>query len=60
MFAVICAAILATIAAFVTNRYLPRVIAPEGALHGPVGALEDTLELGIGGVPPIFADEAAR
>jgi len=30
------------------------------ALHGPVGALEDTLELGIGGVPPIFADEAAR
>jgi EmrB/QacA subfamily drug resistance transporter len=58
--AVICAAILATIAAFVTNRYLPRVIAPEGALHGPVAALEDTLELGLGGVPPVFADEAAQ
>jgi EmrB/QacA subfamily drug resistance transporter len=57
--AVICGAILAAIAAFVTYRFLPRTLAPEGALHGPVAAVEDTVELGLGGVPPAFADELA-
>jgi len=58
--AVLCAATFATVAAFVTYRCLPRVIASQGAVHGPVEALEDTLELGIGGVPPLFADELAQ
>jgi EmrB/QacA subfamily drug resistance transporter len=58
--AVICGAVLASIAAFVTYRCLPHVLAPEGALHGPIEALEDTVELGLAGVPPAFADEFAQ
>ena len=45
------------IAAALVLRYLPRDVAHEGAMSGPIGAIEDTAELGLGGVPPIFADE---
>ena len=50
-------AILALTAAALVLRYLPRDVEHEGAMSGPIGAIEDTAELGIGGVPPIFADE---
>ena len=47
---------LAIVAAVVTVRYLPRSLARRGALHSPVDAIEDVAELGLGGVPPVFAD----
>ena len=42
----------------VVYRFLPHSLAPEGALRGPVESLEDAAELGLGGVPPAFADGA--
>jgi len=50
-------AALALAAAVVTTRYLPRSLPDEGALHSPVDAIENAAELGLGGVPPVFADE---
>jgi len=44
-------AVLAVIAAVVVVRNLPRVLAPEGALHGAVESMETVAELGLGGVP---------
>ena len=55
--AVTAGAVLALTAAALVLRYLPRDVEHEGAMSGPIGAIEDTAELGIGGVPPIFADE---
>jgi hypothetical protein len=55
-FAVTVGAVLAAIASVVVYRYLPRVLAPEGALHGPVESLETVSELGLGGVPPAVAE----
>jgi MFS transporter, DHA2 family, integral membrane protein len=55
-FAVTVGAVLAAIASVIVYRYLPRVLAPEGALHGPVESLENVAELGLGGVPPDFAE----
>jgi len=49
---------LALVAAFITARFLPRHIAPHGALHSPHEALETTAELGLGGVMPVFEDES--
>jgi EmrB/QacA subfamily drug resistance transporter len=54
-FAVTVGAVLAAVASVVVYRYLPRVLAPEGALHGPVESLETVAELGLGGVPPEVA-----
>jgi EmrB/QacA subfamily drug resistance transporter len=51
-FAVTVGALLAAVASVVVHRYLPRVLAPAGALHGPVESLETAAELGLGGVPP--------
>jgi Na+/melibiose symporter-like transporter len=50
-------AVLCVISACLVTRYLPRVLSHEGAMHGPVEAMEDVAQLGIAGVPPIFADE---
>ncbi len=50
-------AILALVAAVLVWRYLPAAVAHEGAMEGPLGAMEDAAELGIGGVPPLFADD---
>ena len=55
--AVLAAAALALVSAVIVYRYLPHTLAAEGSLHGPVGSLEDTAELGLGGTPPVFADE---
>ncbi len=47
---------LAIVAAILTTRYLPRVLVPEGALSSPLASIENTAELGLGGVPPVLAD----
>ena len=49
--------LLALGAAFLVWKFLPRTLAHEGAMHGAVEAMEDAAELGIAGVPPVFADE---
>ena len=54
--AVYIGAVLATIAAAIVFRYLPHSLVHEGAMHGPLESVEDAAELGLGGVPPIFAD----
>ncbi len=56
--AVTAGAILAIIAAVIVYRFLPHVTTQEGAMHGPVGSMEDVAELGLGGTMPIFADTA--
>lgn len=55
--AVTAGAILAVVAAVIVMRYLPHQLAPEGALHGPVEAIEDVAELGLAGIPTAFGDE---
>src|SRR5207253_2976435 len=55
--AVIVGAALSFVAAGIVYRYLPHSLAPEGAMHGPVEALEEAAEMGLGGVPPVFSDE---
>jgi DHA2 family multidrug resistance protein-like MFS transporter len=57
-FAAIVGALLAGVAALIVYRYLPHHIAQHGAAHGPVEAVEDVAELGVAGVPPVFADTA--
>lgn len=57
--AVTVGALLAAIAAIIVYRCLPRDLGTEGAMHGPVESMEDAAELGLGGTPPIFAEEAA-
>jgi hypothetical protein len=49
---------LSFLSAAIVFRFLPRSLAPQGALHGPLESLEDAAELGIAGVPPLFADRA--
>jgi hypothetical protein len=56
--AVLIGAALAITAAVIVYRYLPHSLEPEGALHGPLESFEDSAELGLGGVPPVFADGA--
>jgi DHA2 family multidrug resistance protein-like MFS transporter len=56
--AVTVGGVLAVIAAFIVYRCLPRNLASEGSLHGPVEAVEDVAELGLAGVPPLFADQS--
>jgi hypothetical protein len=56
--AVTAGAILAASAAVLVWRYLPSSVAHEGAMEDSVSAMEDTAELGLGGVPPIFADDS--
>jgi MFS transporter, DHA2 family, multidrug resistance protein len=55
--AVTAGAILAAAAAVIVARYLPRVLSHDGAMHDGVAAMEDVAELGLGGVPPLFADD---
>jgi EmrB/QacA subfamily drug resistance transporter len=55
-FAALAGAVLAASAALLVLRFLPRQIAQHGAMRGPLEAAEDTAELGLAGVPPIFAD----
>jgi EmrB/QacA subfamily drug resistance transporter len=53
-------ALLAACSALLVLRFLPRQIAQHGAVRGPVEAAEDSAELGLAGVPPLFADTAAE
>jgi Na+/melibiose symporter-like transporter len=55
--AVLVGAILASVSAVIVWRKLPHSLVPQGALHGPVEGLEEAATLGLGGVPPVFADE---
>ena len=57
-FAVAVGAVLAWIAAVIVLRYLPRHLAPQGALHAGSDSIEDVVALGLGGIEPVFADEA--
>ena len=54
--AVTVGAVLALVAAAVVYRFLPHELADEASLHGPLEAMEEMAELGIAGVPPLFAD----
>ena len=56
-FAVTAGSVLALGAAFLVLRFLPRQLAHEGAMHGAGEAMEEAAELGIAGIPPVFADE---
>ena len=58
-FAAITGAILGAAGALMVLRFLPRHIAQHGAEHGAVDALEDAAELGLAGIPPVFADTGA-
>jgi EmrB/QacA subfamily drug resistance transporter len=55
-FAVIAGAVLAVIAAVTVYRCLPTQLTAAGSLHGGVESMEEMAELGIAGVPPVFAD----
>jgi EmrB/QacA subfamily drug resistance transporter len=55
--AVLVGAILASASAVIVWRKLPHSLVPQGALHGPVEGLEEAATLGLGGVPPVFADQ---
>jgi hypothetical protein len=55
--AVFVGAILAAVSAVIVWRKLPHSLTAHGALHGPVEGLEEAATLGLGGVPPVFADE---
>ena len=55
--AVTVGAVLALFSAGIVWRYLPHSLIAEGAMRGPVGAVEDAAELGVAGVPPIFGDD---
>ena len=54
--AVTSGAILALVAAAIVWRNLPRNLAHETSLRGPIEAAETMAELGLAGVPPAFAD----
>jgi DHA2 family multidrug resistance protein-like MFS transporter len=49
--------LLAFSAAVIIYRFFPHVVAHEGAMAGPRAAMEDAAELGLGGIPPVFADQ---
>jgi EmrB/QacA subfamily drug resistance transporter len=57
--AAIAGAVLAASAALLVLRFLPRHIDQHGAERTAVEALEDVAELGLGGVPPIYAATTA-
>jgi MFS transporter, DHA2 family, multidrug resistance protein len=58
--AVTVGAILAVVAAAIVMKFLPRNVGDEGAMHGPIEAMEEAAELGLAGTPPIFADDPSR
>ena len=57
--AVTAGGLLAFTAAGIMFRYFPHAVAHEGAMAGPREAMEDAAELGLGGIPPVFADQPA-
>jgi EmrB/QacA subfamily drug resistance transporter len=57
--AALCGAVLAAGSGLLVLRFLPRQIAQHGAVRSAVEAAEESAELGLAGVPPLFADTAA-
>jgi EmrB/QacA subfamily drug resistance transporter len=55
--AVVVGAALAIVSAGIVWRNLPHSLTQSGALHGTTEALEEVAAMGLGGVPPVFADE---
>jgi hypothetical protein len=55
--AVIVGAALAFVSAVIVYRKLPHSLTQSGALHGVTEALEEVAAMGLGGVPPVFADK---
>jgi len=55
--AVIVGAVLAFMSAVIVYRKLPHSLTQSGALHGATEALEEVAAMGLGGVPPVFADQ---
>jgi len=55
--AVLVGATLAVISAGIVYRNLPHSLTQSGALHGTAEALEEVAAMGLGGVPPVFADD---
>ena len=55
-FAAITGAVLAGCASLMVLRFLPRHIAQHGAVRSAGSAAEDMAELGLAGIPPVFAD----
>jgi EmrB/QacA subfamily drug resistance transporter len=55
--AVIVGAALAFVSAVIVYRKLPHSLTQSGALHGATEALEEVAAMGLGGVPPVFADQ---
>ena len=55
-FAAITGAVLAGFASLMVLRFLPRHIAQHGAVRTAGSAAEDMAELGLAGIPPVFAD----
>ncbi len=55
--AVLVGATLAVISAVIVYRNLPHSLTQSGALRGTTEALEEVAAMGLGGVPPVFADE---
>jgi EmrB/QacA subfamily drug resistance transporter len=58
--AVTVGAILSVISAIVVYRFLPHSLVSEGAMKGPIESFEDAAELGVAGVPPLFADQVGE
>jgi Na+/melibiose symporter-like transporter len=54
--AVVVGASLALISAVIVYRKLPHSLVQSGAMHGTTEALEEVAAMGLGGVPPVFAD----
>jgi Na+/melibiose symporter-like transporter len=54
--AVTVGSVLALVAAFTVYRYLPKQLPGDASLHGPLESMEEMAELGVAGVPPVFAD----
>jgi hypothetical protein len=52
----IVGAVLAAVAAIIVLRFLPRQIPQHGAELDVIESLEDAAQLGLAGVPPIFAE----
>ena len=56
-FAVVAGTAIALFASVVVYRFMPRTVAHQGAMRGGLESMEDAAELGLAGIPPVFADE---
>ena len=52
-----CTGVSGTAPTGIVYRKLPHSLTQSGALHGATEALEEVAAMGLGGVPPVFADK---